>query len=277
MPDREFRAATEGGEIVGWLREAQPGAPRALLLHGGPGLSDYLDSLADELEGVLTTARYQQRGIEPSVTTGERTVDRHVADVVDVLDALGWDKALIVGHSWGGHLVLHFAVAHPERTRVAVPIDPLGGVGDGGMARFVETLRAHVPPADLPRYEELEALESATDAERAESFQMVWPYYFADPSKAPPFPGFRYDPHSEETWASINEHQAAGTLEKALPRLEVPLLVIHGEQSPIPIAAAEATANLAPRGSLVPVPKAGHWAWLEQPGTVRTVIEGLAG
>jgi pimeloyl-ACP methyl ester carboxylesterase len=276
MADREFRAPTDGGEIVGWLREGPPDVSPALLLHGGPGLSDYLGSLADELDGVVTTARYQQRGIEPSLTDGDRTVERHVADVVDVLDALSWEKALIVGHSWGGHLALHFAVAHPQRTRMAVAIDPLGGAGDGGMAEFVEYLKGSVPVADRPRYEELEALESATDTERAESFGMVWPYYFADPEAAPPFPDFRFDSRSEETWKSINDHFEARTLERELPGLEVALVVVHGRQSPIPIAAAEATARLAPQGRLVAVADSGHWPWLEQPGSVRAVIAELA-
>jgi len=275
VSEREFRAETEGGEIVGWLRDGPSDAPPALLLHGGPGLSDYLASLADELDGVVTTARYQQRGIAPSVTSGDRTIERHVADVADVLDALGWDRALIVGHSWGGHLVMHFAVAHPERTLAAVPIDPLGGVGDGGKAEFVETLRSHVPVADLPRYEELEALESATDAERSESFRMVWPFYFANPSKAPPFPDFRYDPRSEETWASINAHIEAKTLEKALPAFDLPFVIVHGEESPIPISASEQTVAIAPGGRLVAIRGSGHWPWLEAPTSVRSAITEL--
>jgi pimeloyl-ACP methyl ester carboxylesterase len=275
VSEREFRAQTEGGELVGWLREGPTDAPPALLLHGGPGLSDYLESLAVELDGVVTTARYQQRGIAPSVTSGERRVERHVADVVDVLDALGWEKALIVGHSWGGHLVLHFAVAHPNRMLAAVPIDPLGGVGDGGMAEFVEALRSHVPPADLPRYEELEALEQATDAERSESLRMVWPFYYADPSKAPPFPDFKFDQRSEETWASISAHLEAKTLEKALPAFPNPFVIVHGEKSPIPIAAAEETVALVPNGRLVAVSNSGHWPWLEQPGSVRAAMEEL--
>ena len=36
-------------------------------------------------------------------------------DVVAVLDALEIGRALVVGHSWGGHLAMHLAVAFPER------------------------------------------------------------------------------------------------------------------------------------------------------------------
>src|SRR6266540_6246960 len=96
----EFRAPVPGGEIAGWVSGS---GPPALLLHGGPGLSDYLEDLAAELSAVMTVARYQQRGLAPSVIEGDRTVEGHVADAVGVMDALGWDRAWAIGHSWGGH------------------------------------------------------------------------------------------------------------------------------------------------------------------------------
>jgi len=207
--ETEFRASTDGGELVGWLRDGPADAPPALLMHGGPGLSDYLEPLADELDGLFRIARYQQRGIAPSLTSGERDVARHVEDAAAVLDALGWDRAMIIGHSWGGHLAMHFAVSKPERLASVVSIDPLGAVDDGGLAAFVETLESQVPADSRERYQELEALESPTDAERDESFRMVWPYYFAKPEQARRFRVFamtnrprRPGSRSRRTWTT---------------------------------------------------------------------------
>src|SRR5205807_1189987 len=114
--------------------------PPLVLLHGGPGLSEYLGGLAAELAPAFTVFRYQQRGLEPSVTDGDRSVEGHMADLVRALDGLGWAKPWIAGHSWGGHFAMHFAVAHPERTGALVVIDPLGAVGDGGAEVFGENL-----------------------------------------------------------------------------------------------------------------------------------------
>lgn len=72
--ERELHAPVSGGEIVGWVRGD---GPPVLLLHGGPGLSDYLDTLAAELSPIATVARYQQRGLAPSVLDGDRTVEGH--------------------------------------------------------------------------------------------------------------------------------------------------------------------------------------------------------
>ncbi len=70
---------------------------------------DYLDPLAEELVTGYQVAWYQQRGIAPSTESGPHSVDQHVGDVAAVLDHLGWDHALVVGHSWGGFLVVAVA------------------------------------------------------------------------------------------------------------------------------------------------------------------------
>ena len=75
-----------------------------------------------------TVAWHQQRGLAPSAAEGPYTVATDVGDVRRVLDALGWEKAYVVGHSWGGHLALHVAEAMPERLFAVLAVDPLGSV-----------------------------------------------------------------------------------------------------------------------------------------------------
>lgn len=52
------------------------------------------------------------------------------ADVVGLLDALGIEKAAIVGHDWGAQLAWHVALIHPERVScvaaISVPFIPRG-------------------------------------------------------------------------------------------------------------------------------------------------------
>src|SRR5206468_16741 len=126
-PGSARRAAARPGVLHGRLggrgprdRRRRPGGAGRpagsrgdqLLLHGGPAMSDYMGLLAPELDG-WQAIRYQQRGLPPSAETGPFTVEQHVADAVAVLDELGVDRAVALGHSWGGHLALHLAVAHP--------------------------------------------------------------------------------------------------------------------------------------------------------------------
>ncbi|MBA3687729.1 MAG: alpha/beta hydrolase [Chloroflexi bacterium] len=274
--EREFHAPVAGGEIVGWVRGI---GPPALLLHGGPGISEYLAELAIELSGVMTVARYQQRGLPPSVTEGDRSVDGHVADAVAVLDALGWQRAWIIGHSWGGHLAMHLAVVRPERVTVLAALDALGALPDGGAAALGENVAQGLTDAQRVRLDEYSAREEAgegTAEEWLEIFRMLWPYYFADPASAAPMPDFRMDLEGHlATWSSIAQHFEGGTLERGLPRLQMPALVLHGDASPIPYAEAERGAALIQGVRLRILPGVGHFAWLEQPGSVRREMEAL--
>src|SRR5438094_3382998 len=76
--EREVSLEVDGGRIVGWMSGV---GPPMLLLHGGPGLSDYLGQLAGELSSAFTVFRYQQRGLAPSVVEGDRSVEGHMAEI----------------------------------------------------------------------------------------------------------------------------------------------------------------------------------------------------
>ena len=160
-----FSVPVEGGALVG----ARAGAgPPALLLHGGPGITDYLGPLAAELGGVLHTMRYQQRGLAPSVETGAKSVDGHVADAVAVLDGLGIARAWIVGHSWGGYLAMHVAADQPRRVLGVVVIDSVGASGDGGVAAFEAAFAERMPADHFDRAEKLEPRVQQGDQQAAQ-------------------------------------------------------------------------------------------------------------
>jgi proline iminopeptidase len=279
VSEREmFTVGAAGGSLGGWAEGE--GAP-VLLLHGGPGLSfEYLDELSAELGAGFRVAAYQQRGLEPSTLWGPFTIAQAISDTVAVLDALGWAQALIVGHSWGGHLALRFAAAHPGRLAGALAIDPLGIVGDGGMAAFDAEMFARTPREHRERAQELDQRAMAgegTPEDNLESLRLVWPAYFADPENAPPMPPIRT---SVAAYSGIIGELTAGTDEvaAALAAGEVPYGVIAGAGSPMPWGlAARASAELSRRAFLTIVPAAGHFPWAEAPGCVRDALRRLAG
>src|SRR5919204_810688 len=172
----EFTTRDDGPLIAG--RRAGSGPP-VLLLHGGPGIGfDYLRDLADELAEKNDVAWYQQRGQEPSAAGGPHTVAADVGDARRVLDALGWEKAYVVGHSWGGHLALHVAEAMPERLLGVLAVDPLGSIGDGRWPEFDEGIFRRTPESVRARAKELDELSMSgkIDDELAlEGMRLVWP------------------------------------------------------------------------------------------------------
>lgn len=270
---------TPEGELRG-LRYAGEG-PQAVLLHGGPCITGtYLEPLVPHLTGSFRQLLYQQRGLPPSTVGGPYTVEANVADLAAVIDAAAGGRAWIVGHSWGGHLALHALVAIPERIAGAVIIDPLGAQFDV-MPEFGERLRAPLTEAQRARVDELEAREeagTATSEESMESFRIVWPSYFADPAEAPPMPDMEMAVEAfTATFASIAEHAEAGTLTRGLPEVppEIPVLFIHGAESPMPVRATTDTAALIPHARVDLVEGAGHFVWAERPDGVRDAVRAF--
>lgn len=250
-----------------------------LLLHGGPGVSfEYLDGLAAEIGAGFQVAAYQQRGLEPSTLEGPFAVEREVADALAVLDALSWERAWLVGHSWGGHLLLHIAVATAERLEGGLGIDPLGAVGDGGMEAFEAEMLRRIPEADRELAEQLDqqAMRGEGGPEAAlESLRLAWPAYFASPDHVMPFRDTRV---SVPAYTGLLESAAAAQprLESAIAGLELPLGFLAGARSPMPHdQAAGATARAIPAAWLDVVEGAGHFPWFERPGCVRAALGRL--
>jgi proline iminopeptidase len=267
-----------GGTLAGWV--AGEGAP-VLLLHGGPGLSyEYLDELGEELGPGFRVAAFQQRGLEPSTLAGPFSIAQSVDDAIAVLEGLGWSRAYVVGHSWGGYLALRLAISRPERLLGALAVDPLGIAGDGGMAGFAAEIVARTPKADRERAAELDELAMSgrgTAEDGLESLALMWPAYFADPENAPPMPGLRM---CAEAYSAIMADIGEGDdrLAAALGSAPVPYGVVAGAASPMPWGqAARATAELSPHAFLKVVPGAGHFVWLEAPGSVRAALRRVAG
>lgn len=269
-----FTAETANGPITGH-EGGDPAGPAVLLLHGGPGLTDYMEMLAPELDG-WRAIYYQQRGHAPSATEGPFTVSRNVADALAVLDAVGVDRAVLIGHSWGVHLALQIAIAYPERVAGLVLIDGPGPIGDGGAPEMGQNLIDRVPAAQGPAVAELlERLSSpaASDDDAVAWTKALWPGYFASPGNVPPYPpGLRTSlVCNAMTMASLMEALADGFAD-SLKSVTAPAVVLAGGGSPMPVSQSEEIAALLPNSTFRVVPGAGHLIWYEAPGVVAEAL-----
>ncbi len=137
MPHEQGRIPSGDVEIF-YRRFGRPGATPMLLLHG----ANYYDSadwieVATALSADREVAAYDSRGFGESgwSPTKDYSHGAHIADIVRLLDHLGWAKAIVVGHSRGGAYALLFAARHPERTAGLIIVDycPGFGIGPRGM------------------------------------------------------------------------------------------------------------------------------------------------
>ena len=121
-------------------------------------------------------------------------------------------------------------------------MDPLGAVGDGGLADLETEITRRLPQEVTARLDELDALETSrplTRDEVLEAMAIAWPAYFS--SIAVPIAQRGHAP-SAETWASICAELA--TLPEKLRGCAVPTRFVHGELDPLPVTASTDTAAI---------------------------------
>jgi pimeloyl-ACP methyl ester carboxylesterase len=101
--------------------------PLIILLHGFPefwyGWHQQIDALAEVGYRVWVP---DQRGYNLSDKpqgVAAYGLDTLVADVVGLIDAAGWQKAVVVGHDWGAAVAWWTAVSHPDRVERLVALN----------------------------------------------------------------------------------------------------------------------------------------------------------
>ena len=82
-------------------------------------------------------------GLSDPPKDGNVSVDRFADSIGAVADALHVRRFVLVGHSYGGSVVMAYAAKHPERVAGLVLADAAGHVqmSDEGAAKFLAALR----------------------------------------------------------------------------------------------------------------------------------------
>jgi pimeloyl-ACP methyl ester carboxylesterase len=112
-----------GPELVSDEAVMRP-LPTLVLLHGGPGMdhSTYRPAF-EQLTDIAHIIAYDHRGNGRSDGRDDPstwTMDIWADDVRRFCDALGIDKPIVFGNSFGGMVAMHYAARHPEHPRALV-------------------------------------------------------------------------------------------------------------------------------------------------------------
>ena len=104
--------------------EGPEDGPVVVLLHGFPELNISWSHQIPELAATgYRAVAPNQRGYAGSVRDGSYATADLAADVVAMLDALGAQHAIVVGHDWGGAVAWTVAQLHPERVTALVAMN----------------------------------------------------------------------------------------------------------------------------------------------------------
>ncbi|WP_051084697.1 alpha/beta fold hydrolase [Kribbella catacumbae] len=119
---------SDGIRLRTWTTGTATAAPPVILLHGGPGLWDYLAPVASMLADLTVVHRFDQRGCGGSDPSDDQTMRRHQDDIEELRRYWGHEQVVVIGHSFGAKLALTYAAAYP--THVA-KVGHFSGVGLG--------------------------------------------------------------------------------------------------------------------------------------------------
>lgn len=196
-----------------------------------------------------------------------------VSDAISVLDHLGIDRAHVVGLSMGGFTSLHLGLGRPDRARSVV----VAGVGYGAHPDARESFRA-----------EAEAIAASLGSDGVAAFAAR---YAEGPARV------QFQNKDPRGWAEfarlLAEHSSEGSantmrgvqrerpslydLRDDLAKMEVPVLLIVGDEDEGCLDANLMLKRTISSSGLAVLPRTGHASNLEEPELFdRLVLDFLA-
>ena len=133
-------------EVLDW----GGGGPALVFLAGGGHTAHEFDEFAPQLSDAFHVIGVTRRGVGESSGARARGPRDAIMDLAAVLDALGLDSVVLVGHSQGGLEAARFAQAFPERCKGIVHLDSAYLGGEAELGDIFRTTPPPAPPAKTP-------------------------------------------------------------------------------------------------------------------------------
>jgi proline iminopeptidase len=253
--------------------------PPVVILHGGPGLWDDYAVLAELVDDLTVVHRFDQRGCGRSGPAEEQSMARTVQDIDELREYWGYERILVVGHSFGATLALLYAAAHPEHTAGVVYLGGVG-IGDWRTPTQAETER-RMTPEQRDRLEELGARRTRTPDEEIEFRTLSWFTSHADRSMAMEWAREEASVHLPINWAA---NRALSGETKSWPphyladlaaKVTAPVTFIHGAGDPRPAPFVRDLADHVPNHTFHLIEAAGHSPWRERPEVLRGLMRDV--
>ena len=210
-----------------------------------------------------------------------RSLDDRATEIEAVMDAVGFERAVVFGVSEGGPAAIVFAAKRPERVRALILTGTFAFVGYAGWddvhadpadvrARIAPELGEEYTPS-VAQVARIQSLGRAVQHEWGSGNALTW--------LLPSVRSIRQLGMLERMSASPG--MAKATIESTfridvrpiLPTIAAPTLVIHAREDPVPIQGGRYIADHIPGAQLLEVDGVDHAPWFTDPDGITTRIE----
>ncbi len=245
------------GLALHYLEWGEATNPALILLHGGSAHAHWWDHIAPTLARTYRVLALDLRGHGESAWTHPPAYEiaDYVTDLEGVVAALALDTPVLMGHSLGGFVALHYATTAATSRGAFVIVDIGSRLRPSRAMRLLRCL----PPPTYSTAADVSARFRLLPAETWATPELL--RHIARHSVKPDHTG-RF--HLKSDRAAMTRRPC--DLEPRLARIACPILFIRGQHSRA--LSAERLAHLVhacPQASGIEIPQAGHHVFLDQP------------
>jgi pimeloyl-ACP methyl ester carboxylesterase len=244
--------ASDGGELA-YLQQGS-GNARLLFVHGWQADHTVWDDVIAGLGPAGQSVAVDLRGSGSSNGAGgPHSLERFAADLRELVDALGVGPVVVVAHSMGATVALRLAVDAPETVSGLILIAPVPASGAGFSPKGADYLRATAGDSVAARNWLSGMFTREVDAAVVDRLCVAAGTTPRDAAL-----------ESFESWANADFAEATRTI-------SAPAIVVAPERDN-PEMYQRKVAALLPNARFVLLPDCGHYAILERPGEIVTII-----
>ena len=251
-----------GNSVSLHIRQWSDGNEACILIHGFGEGAYIWDDLAPSIARSFRTLAVDLRGHGDSSwdPKGEYSVEGHVADLIEVIDALQIERLALVGHSLGGNIAIRIAAARPESVIGLAIVDFGPDLNPEGADRvftdFNDSLRT---------WDSFSEYEAWLQVRRPLASPTIINTMSAAALQPHPSGGYRLKCDPALGTAKLRENNSA-LLWNIIASLSSPVMILRGIGSAVLACdVAQKMAQVLPNGHLRTINHAGHGVVMDNP------------
>jgi proline-specific peptidase len=236
--------------------------PALMLVHGFGGAKEDWADHTERLGADQTVIVFDHRGHGASDKPDDPasySLERLMADVGNVADALELGRFRLLGHSMGGMVSRKYAIANPDRLEALVMMDTCGAPIPGFDPELMELAAEVALTRGKDNLKELLDMAPVLDTPAYQRTLLERPGYEE-------FTARKWADVSAVMWGAMAIAMSRQSDDlAAMARLAFPVLILVGEQDTPMVVASDAMHEAMPDSRLVVIPDAGHSPQFENP------------
>jgi proline iminopeptidase len=268
-------------------------ADTIIAIHGGPGM-DHESIFGDfkVLGEHHTVIFYDQRGGGKSTLPTDTTTliaKRQIQDLDELRKHFKIERVTLIAHSYGPLLAASYAIAHPQNVKRMVFFGPVPPRRGDFFTRYGKNLNARLDSTQRAQMMKSSRMMTSLTGDTRQGCRDYWAIAtrprLAEPDRTLPLlksdlcatdpAGIRYG-NVTGNHVIMNSY-GDWDLRPQLRTLQIPTLIVHGEEETIPMDLVEEWVTSMPQARLFKVPRAAHFTYAERPELVWPEVEAFLG